>query len=95
MTISLGTTRALGMARAACALVFLPTSPDMTRIGGSLGAGLRLTEGVALDAFYSLFGLLARTSTSNDLPLATYGGTAHIFGLGARFAWNPNPRSPP
>jgi len=68
-----------------------PSSPDMTRLGGSLGAGWKLTSGVALDAFYSLVGLLERASTSDDYPLASYGGSAHLFGLGARFAWSPSP----
>lgn len=67
-----------------------PTSPDMTRIGGSLGGGLALTDGVALDAFYQLFVLAERASTSADYPLATYHGLAHLFGLGARFAWDPS-----
>ena len=69
-----------------------PTSPDMTRIGGSLGGGYALTEGVALDAFYQLFVLAERASTSADYPLATYNGVAHLFGLGARFAWDPSAR---
>lgn len=67
-----------------------PTSPDMTRIGGSIGGGYALTEGVALDAFYQLFVLAERASTSADYPLATYNGLAHLFGLGARFAWDPS-----
>jgi long-chain fatty acid transport protein len=62
-----------------------PASPDMSRVGGSAGAGVKVTSGVAVDAFYSLFTLLERSSTSNNAPLATYSGTAHIFGLGARF----------
>lgn len=72
-----------------------PSSPDMTRVGGSVGGGVKITTGVALDAFYSLFGLLERASTSNDYPLATYGGVAHLFGLGARFAWAPAPTADP
>ena len=69
-----------------------PTSPDMTRVGGSLGGGFSLTDGVALDAFYQFFVLASRASTSADFPLATYGGTAHLFGLGARFALDPRRR---
>lgn len=67
-----------------------PTSPDMTRIGASVGGGFALSEGVALDAFYQLFVLAERASTSADYPLATYNGLAHLFGLGARFAWDPS-----
>jgi long-chain fatty acid transport protein len=67
-----------------------PSSPDMTRVGGSVGVGLQLTDGVAVDAFYSLFRLLERSSTSADLSLATYSGSAHVFGLGGRFWWNPS-----
>jgi long-chain fatty acid transport protein len=68
-----------------------PASPDMTRVGGSFGAGVTLIEGVALDAFYQPFVLLSRTSTSADYPLATYSGSAHLFGLGARLHWDPAP----
>lgn len=66
-----------------------PTSPDMSRVGPSLGAGLQLAEGVSLDAFYSLTVLIGRSGTSADYPLATYGGSAHVFGVGARFALPP------
>lgn len=69
-----------------------PTSPDMTRIGGSIGGGYALGDGVALDAFYQLFVLAERASTSADYPLATYNGLAHLFGLGARFAWDSSAR---
>lgn len=67
-----------------------PSTADMTRIGGSVGAGVKLSEWVAIDAFYQYFQLLSRTSTSADLPLATYEGSSHVFGLGARVAWNPD-----
>ncbi|MDF2692674.1 MAG: Long-chain fatty acid transport protein [Labilithrix sp.] len=71
-----------------------PSSADMTRVGGSVGGGLRPADWLAIDAFYQFFVLVPRSSTSNDLPLATYSGTAHVFGLGARFAWNPSSASP-
>lgn len=67
-----------------------PSTADMTRIGGSVGAGVKLSEWLAIDAFYQYFQLLSRTSTSADLPLATYEGSSHVFGLGARVAWSPN-----
>lgn len=66
-----------------------PSSPDMTRVGATIGGGVKLTDGVALDAFYQFFALLERASTSADYPLATYRGSAHLFGLGARFHWDP------
>lgn len=63
-----------------------PSSPDMTRLGASLGGGMKLTEALAADVFYSFFTLLERSSSSANLPLATYSGTAHVFGLGLRVA---------
>jgi len=66
-----------------------PSAPDMTRIGGSVGAGFQITKSFALDVFYSYFGMLSRASTSADSILATYDGSAHIFGIGSRFAWEP------
>ena len=67
-----------------------PSAPDMTRVGGSIGAGLQLTKSTAFDLFYSFFVLLERTSTSADATLATYSGSAHLFGVGVRFAWDPS-----
>ena len=67
-----------------------PSAPDMTRVGGSVGAGFQVTKSFAADVFYSFFALVERTSTSADATLATYGGSAHIFGVGIRFAWDPS-----
>lgn len=65
-----------------------PNGPDSTRVGGSIGAGFAVSPIVSLDAFYEFFGLLERTSQSSDAPLATYSGSAHIFGLGGRIAYD-------
>jgi long-chain fatty acid transport protein len=67
-----------------------PSAPDMTRVGGSVGAGFQITKSFAADVFYSFFALVERTSTSADATLATYGGSAHLFGVGIRFAWDPS-----
>lgn len=65
-----------------------PSAPDMTRVGGSVGAGFKITKSMAVDVFYSFFSLLERASTSADSILATYSGSAHVFGVGSRFAWD-------
>lgn len=67
-----------------------PSAPDLTRVGGSVGAGFQVTRGMAFDVFYSFFTLLERASTSADSILATYSGNAHVFGIGSRFRWDPS-----
>jgi long-chain fatty acid transport protein len=72
-----------------------PNAPDATRVGVSAGAGLDATRWFGVDLFYSYLGLLERTSRSNDAPLATYTGHAHLLGVGLRFAWGPEPPQNP
>lgn len=58
-----------------------PSSPDATRIGFTIGAGVRPVEPLSIDLFYEHLRLLERTSTSADYPQASYRGHAHFLGL--------------
>ena len=60
-----------------------PSSPDGTRIGGTLGAGVDLVEHVRIDAFGEVLAILGRSSTSPDAPAARYRGRALVGGLTA------------
>ena len=59
-----------------------PSSPDGPRVGGSLGAGVSVGKVAQLDVYASPMAILRRSSTSPDLPDATYGGFAVLAGLG-------------
>jgi long-chain fatty acid transport protein len=58
-----------------------PSSPDSTRIGFTIGAGVRPLETLSIDLFYEHLRLLERVSTSADYPQASYRGHAHFLGL--------------
>jgi long-chain fatty acid transport protein len=58
-----------------------PSSPDATRIGFTIGAGVRPADPLSIDLFYEHLRLLERASTSADYPQASYRGHAHFLGL--------------
>jgi len=58
-----------------------PSSPDATRIGFTVGAGVRPVAPLSIDLFYEHLRLLERASTSADYPQASYRGHAHFVGL--------------
>lgn len=62
-----------------------PTSPDSTRLGGSLGVGRAIGASWALDAFYGYMHLDERASENPDSMAARYGGHAHLVGAGLRY----------
>jgi len=61
-----------------------PASPDSTRLGFSIG-GSKVFGSLAIDLFYEYLRLLERQASGTDAPEAVYGGSAHLFGIGARF----------
>jgi long-chain fatty acid transport protein len=62
-----------------------PSSPDMTRVGFTTGARFRIPSFVNIDVYYEHMRLLGRESSSDDAPLASYSGYAHVVGLGIAF----------
>ncbi len=64
-----------------------PSSPDGTRVGATLGAGVALGEHVQVDAFAEHMRILERASTSLDAPEAAYRGRATVGGLTASLAF--------
>lgn len=66
-----------------------PSAPDSTRLGLTLGGSIRLLEGLWVDVAYEHLRLFERTSTSEDAPLASYDGMAHLIGVGLNYAWAP------
>lgn len=64
-----------------------PSSPDGTRVAGTLGAGLALLDQLRLDAFAEHLRILQRTSTSTEAPSASYRGHATIAGLTGSLAF--------
>ncbi len=69
---------------AAPADTLAPTSPDMARVGVSLGGGFDITPELGVDVYYSFVSLLAREATGPDAPLARYAGDLHLVGLTLR-----------
>jgi len=63
-----------------------PSSPDSHRVGATIGGSVKFGE-FALDAFYEYLHLLGRDAANMESLDASYGGHAHIFGVGAR--WSP------
>jgi long-chain fatty acid transport protein len=72
-----------------------PSSPDSTRIAGTLGASVEIADLFAVDAFYEHMRLLKRKSNGGDAPLASYSGFAHFLGLGVRLHIDPNEGTAP
>ncbi len=62
-----------------------PSSPDSSRLGGSLGVGRVLGASWAVDAFYGFLRLDQRASENPDSMAARYGGHAHLVGAGLRY----------
>jgi len=63
-----------------------PSSPDSSRLGGSLGLGRTLGASWAVDAFYGYLHLDQRASENPDSMAARYGGHAHLIGAGLRYS---------
>lgn len=63
-----------------------PASPDMARFGVTLGLGVDVTREFGADVSYGYVALLGRESTSDDAPLARYGGEIHVIALTLRLA---------
>src|SRR5262249_36208514 len=61
-----------------------PIAPDGDRIEATVGASWRLGKTTAIDAFYGYLRVGRRASTNPDSTMATYGGDAHLFGVGVR-----------
>ncbi len=59
-----------------------PSSPDGTRVAGTVGVGLRPHRQLQVDLWAEPMVVLRRSSTSTDLPPASYGGWAFVGGLG-------------
>jgi long-chain fatty acid transport protein len=72
-----------------------PSSPDMARVGLSLGGSVQLHRTLAADLSYAVAILLPRDSTSPDAIPAAYSGHAHILGIAFRAAQPPAPPAPP
>lgn len=66
-----------------------PSSPDSTRVAGTLGLGANVADWLSGDVFYEHMRLLERTSSSDDAPAAAYSGYAHFFGIGVRLHAQP------
>ena len=62
------------------------TSPDMSRIGLTLGGSLNIGRAVVIDDFIGVAFLLPRTSAGNDAIPASYSGFALFGGLAFRAA---------
>lgn len=63
-----------------------PQTPDATRIGASLGTGMRLGK-VSVDAGYLLLTLLEHASTGEEAFPAVYSGFVHVGSVSAGYRW--------
>jgi long-subunit fatty acid transport protein len=61
-----------------------PSSPDMARIGLTVGGSVRIHPALAADLSYAVAFLLPRDATGPDAILASYSGHAHIIGIAFR-----------
>ena len=61
-----------------------PSSPDMARVGLTLGAGVDIVDEVGVDVYYAYVAMIGRESTSLDAALARYSGDVHLVGLTLR-----------
>jgi len=66
-----------------------PSSPDSTRVAGTIGLSANLADWFSGDFFYEHMRLLERESTSADAPEAKYSGYAHFIGFGVRLHVQP------
>ena len=62
----------------------MPTSPDASRLGVTVGASWRFADAWSADVFGERMWLLRRDTTSTDTMPASYGGSAIIVGAGVR-----------
>ncbi|MCB9596714.1 MAG: outer membrane protein transport protein [Sandaracinaceae bacterium] len=67
------------------------SSPDMARLGVTLGAGFDITRELGVDLYYSYVAFLGRDSTSLDAALAHYSGELHLVGLTVRLVVDSGP----
>jgi len=70
------------------------SSPDMNRLGLTLGAGVNITPELGVDLYYAYVAFLERDGTSLDAALATYSGELHLVGLTVRVAVDPSGEAP-
>ena len=61
-----------------------PIAPDGDRVEATVGGSWRIGDGTSVDAFYGYLHVGERASTNPDSTMATYGGSAHLLGLGIR-----------
>ncbi|MBI4701871.1 MAG: outer membrane protein transport protein [Deltaproteobacteria bacterium] len=61
-----------------------PSSPGSVRIAATGGVTGNISSFLSVDAFYEHMRLIERASSSEDAPLASYRGYAHVFGLALR-----------
>ncbi|MBI4508857.1 MAG: outer membrane protein transport protein [Deltaproteobacteria bacterium] len=64
-----------------------PSSPDSTRVGGTVGLGYALGRSWAMDAFYEYMWILSREAKNEEALAARYSGHAQLFGLGLRYSY--------
>ena len=63
-----------------------PNSPDSDRLGFSMGAGVALPAGLAVDLFYTHVLFLGQPSTNDENLRAEYGGNLHLLGVGVSWS---------
>lgn len=62
-----------------------PSSPDSPRIGATVGATRTLGRAWSVDIFYEYMQLLGRSAENEEALSASYGGHAHLIGIGLRW----------
>ena len=62
-----------------------PSSPDATRVGGTVGLGWHATQKLAIDGFYEYLVLTGRDAGNQENLEARYDGHAQLFGVGLRW----------
>ncbi|MBX3272790.1 MAG: outer membrane protein transport protein [Sandaracinaceae bacterium] len=67
------------------------SSPDMARLGLTLGVGVDITRELGADLYYAYVAFLPRESTSLDAALARYSGELHLVGLTLRLVVDSTP----
>lgn len=72
-----------------------PASPDMARFGVTLGLGVEVTRELGADVSYGYVAMIGRESTSEDAPLARYGGDIHVVAVTLRLAVGGATAAPP
>jgi len=63
----------------------VPSSPDSHRLGLTLGLGVDLPFGLALDTFYGYVHMLGQSADNAENLQAEYGGRIQLLGLGLRY----------